>query len=117
MHRYAVSVLLLLVLMVVCSVPWASCKRLEGYRATQEEMTALDAAEAEGFRLATVNEELIRSMEGPENDILLDSYLGAFREICKIFKEMGSVFNFVTSDLEDKIRILENYRSRNDIGE
>lgn len=68
-----------------------------------------------GFRLATVDEELVRCMRG--DDILLDSYLTAYREILKIFKEMGTIFNFVTNDLEDKIQILEEYRSRNEVGE
>ncbi|XP_018494204.1 ceramide-1-phosphate transfer protein [Galendromus occidentalis] len=68
-----------------------------------------------GFRLATVDEELVRCMDG--DDILLDSYLTAYREILKIFKEMGTIFNFVTNDLEDKITILEDYRTRNDVAE
>lgn len=119
MQKYAASVVLLLLLVVTCSVPWANCKSLEGYEAEEQtEMTeAPDAADTGNFRLSTVNEHLVKSITESGDDILLDHYLGAFREICKIFREMGTVFNFVTSDLEDKIRILEEYRSHNDIGE
>ncbi|OQR78416.1 glycolipid transfer protein domain-containing protein 1-like [Tropilaelaps mercedesae] len=117
MHRYAALAGLLLALVGVYSVPGVTCGLFKAYGAPQRADTAAsDTSDPGGFRLATVNEDLIKCLSR-DNDILLDSYLGAFREICKIFKEMGSVFNFVTSDLEDKIQILEDYRSRSDVAE
>ncbi|XP_022648066.1 ceramide-1-phosphate transfer protein-like isoform X2 [Varroa jacobsoni] len=118
MHKYAGLAFLLIVLVGAYRVSGVRCSRFKDYNEAEQRvvMAVTDASEPDGFRLATVNEELIKSLSA-DDDILLDSYLGAFREVCKIFKEMGTVFNFVTSDLEDKIKILEEYRARNDVAE
>lgn len=46
-----------------------------------------------------------------KNAISLDHYLEGFKELMKFFHSLGSIFLFVTSDLENKIGLLENYRN------
>lgn len=69
----------------------------------------------DGFRLATVAEDLEKCIDG--DDVLTNAYLDAYGEILKCFRKMGMVFSFVTEDLEAKMRILQEYRSRKDGGE
>lgn len=45
-----------------------------------------------------------------KNAISLDHYLEGFKELLKFFHSLGSIFLFVTSDLENKIGLLENYK-------
>ncbi|GFO36066.1 glycolipid transfer protein domain-containing protein 1 [Plakobranchus ocellatus] len=42
--------------------------------------------------------------------LLLDCYVNAYEELCKLFRHFGTVFSFVTSDVEEKIGILRDYR-------
>lgn len=43
--------------------------------------------------------------------ISLHHYLNGFKELMKFFHSLGTIFLFVTSDLEAKIGLLENYRN------
>lgn len=43
--------------------------------------------------------------------ISLHHYLNGFKELMKFFHSLGTIFLFVTSDLETKIGLLENYRN------
>ncbi|XP_029168976.1 ceramide-1-phosphate transfer protein [Nylanderia fulva] len=42
------------------------------------------------------------------DDVVLRAYLDAYNELYKFFQLMGSVFSFVSSDLKQKIDILDN---------
>lgn len=46
-----------------------------------------------------------------KNAISLHHYLNGFKELMKFFHSLGTIFLFVTSDLETKIGLLENYRN------
>lgn len=45
-----------------------------------------------------------------EDDISMDDYLAAYIELSKFFSLMGKVFGFVSSDVNEKIKILEAFR-------
>ncbi|CAL1532621.1 unnamed protein product [Lymnaea stagnalis] len=46
-----------------------------------------------------------------DNDVIsLDCYVDAYEELCKLFRLFGTIFSFVTSDVEEKIVILRKYR-------
>lgn len=45
------------------------------------------------------------------NSISLNHYLNGFKELMKFFHSLGTIFLFVTSDLESKIGLLEGYRN------
>ncbi|XP_015794773.1 ceramide-1-phosphate transfer protein [Tetranychus urticae] len=46
----------------------------------------------------------------------LDLYIEAYKELQKFFNCLGTVFSFVTSDVESKINILECYRNDQNCG-
>lgn len=46
-----------------------------------------------------------------KNAISLNFYINGFKELMKFFHSLGTIFLFVTSDLETKIGLLENYRT------
>jgi len=46
-----------------------------------------------------------------DGTILIEDYLYAFTELCRFFKLMGSVFGFVSKDLESKIDILHQHQA------
>lgn len=68
------------------------------------------------FSLRTVIEKLQSSLED-EDDLDMDSYLAAYKELCKFFQGLGSVFGFINSDVKSKIEILEEYRRSDDVGD
>ncbi|CAO1305974.1 unnamed protein product [Diamesa hyperborea] len=74
---------------------------------------------SEKFDLLVVTEHFQSALDKNEenSDIVLDFYLLAFREILKFFHLMGSIFGFVNSDIKSKIEILEEYRTKQDVGE
>ncbi|XP_076451825.1 ceramide-1-phosphate transfer protein-like [Babylonia areolata] len=43
-------------------------------------------------------------------DILMDCFNDGFQELSKMFPPLGTVFSFVSSEIQDKITILRNYR-------
>lgn len=46
-----------------------------------------------------------------DNDVIsLDCYIDAYEELCKLFRLFGTIFSFVTSDVEEKIVILRKHR-------
>ncbi|CAJ0918995.1 unnamed protein product [Ranitomeya imitator] len=44
-----------------------------------------------------------------ENEILLEHYLEAWRELIKFMDSMGTVFSFISHETFTKINILQNY--------
>ncbi|KOX79570.1 Glycolipid transfer protein domain-containing protein 1 [Melipona quadrifasciata] len=49
-----------------------------------------------------------------DDDIDLKAYLDAYNELYKFFQLMGSVFGFVSSDLKEKIQILNELMNKDD---
>lgn len=52
-----------------------------------------------------------------EDDVFMDAYLEAFKELYKFFSLMGTVFGFVSSDVKEKVEILEKLRKHQEYGE
>ena len=52
-----------------------------------------------------------QSSMADKNAISLHHYLNGFKELMKFFHSLGTIFLFVTSDLENKIGLLEGYRN------
>ncbi|KAL5288036.1 GLTPD1 family protein [Megaselia abdita] len=48
-----------------------------------------------------------------EDDVILEYYLKAYREVNRFFQLMGSVFTFVSNDILSKITILEDFLQDN----
>ncbi|XP_064460055.1 ceramide-1-phosphate transfer protein-like [Ornithodoros turicata] len=46
-----------------------------------------------------------------EDCLLMDPYLAAFKELNKFFQGLGTVFNFISSDIASKIQIMDAYRA------
>ncbi|XP_053212565.1 ceramide-1-phosphate transfer protein-like [Panonychus citri] len=53
----------------------------------------------------------LRKYNEDPNASSLDLYIEAYKELQKFFECLGTVFSFVTSDVESKINILETYRN------
>uniref|UniRef100_A0A0K8TQX9 Putative cytoplasm n=1 Tax=Tabanus bromius TaxID=304241 RepID=A0A0K8TQX9_TABBR len=66
---------------------------------------------ADRFDLERVHNFFDASLKD-EDDVLMDEYLSGYNEIFKFFSLMGSVFSFVSSDLKQKIEILEEFRKK-----
>uniref|UniRef100_A0A2M4AN85 Glycolipid transfer protein domain-containing protein n=1 Tax=Anopheles triannulatus TaxID=58253 RepID=A0A2M4AN85_9DIPT len=63
------------------------------------------------FDLQKVHEKFNESLSG-EEDVYVDQYLEAFKELYKFFQLMGTVFGFVSSDVKEKVEILEKLRAK-----
>jgi len=61
------------------------------------------------FDLQTVLDGFKKCL-GDDGQLYLDAYLRAYTEINKFFTILGSVFNFVASDVQSKLNILQCYR-------
>jgi len=72
--------------------------------------------EDEKFDLKLVTERFKGSLE-KEDDVLMDLYLLAFREILKFFQLLGSIFSFVSSDVKTKVEILEDFRANKEVAD
>ncbi|XP_065088155.1 ceramide-1-phosphate transfer protein [Ochlerotatus camptorhynchus] len=70
----------------------------------------------EKFDLQKVHGSFERCLVG-EEDVFIDAYLEAFKELYKFFSLMGTVFGFVSSDVKEKVEILEKLRKHQDHGE
>lgn len=46
-----------------------------------------------------------------EKGLYIDDYIRAYEELCIFFNLLGSVFGFITSDVKEKIGILQNFRN------
>lgn len=66
---------------------------------------------SEKFDLQKVHQNFLQCLVG-ENDVFIDAYLEAFRELYKFFSLMGTVFGFVSSDVKEKVEILQKLRSQ-----
>ncbi|XP_050098448.1 ceramide-1-phosphate transfer protein [Anopheles aquasalis] len=63
------------------------------------------------FDLRKVHEKFNESLS-EEDDVYVDQYLEAFKELYKFFQLMGTVFGFVSSDVKEKVEILEKLRAK-----
>ncbi|KAH8038832.1 hypothetical protein HPB51_003335 [Rhipicephalus microplus] len=52
-----------------------------------------------------------------EDDLDMDSYIAAYRELSKFFEGLGSLFGFINSDVKSKLDILDDYRKSDDVGD
>ncbi|XP_065282095.2 ceramide-1-phosphate transfer protein isoform X1 [Dermacentor albipictus] len=68
------------------------------------------------FSLKVVIQNLQSCLED-EDDLDMDSYILAYRELSKFFQDLGSLFGFINSDVKSKLDILEDYRKLDDIGD
>ncbi|KAK8396927.1 hypothetical protein O3P69_005133 [Scylla paramamosain] len=50
----------------------------------------------------------------PDNELSLDSYIGAYLEMNKFLGVLGPIFNMVTSEVETKVKILQEHRKSED---
>lgn len=66
------------------------------------------------FKLSTLTEELKKSVEG--EDIIMESYLETFRNICVIFEDLGTMFGFVNREIRSKLKIVEEFLDKNNVG-
>lgn len=67
------------------------------------------------FSLKVVIKNLQSCLED-EDDLDMDSYIVAYRELSKFFQDLGSLFGFINSDVKSKLDILEAYRKSDDVG-
>ncbi|XP_058067340.1 ceramide-1-phosphate transfer protein [Anopheles bellator] len=65
----------------------------------------------EKFDLQRVHEKFTESLTA-DDDVYVDQYLEAFKELYKFFQLMGTVFGFVSSDVKEKVEILEKLRAK-----
>ncbi|KXJ70345.1 hypothetical protein RP20_CCG024033 [Aedes albopictus] len=63
----------------------------------------------EKFDLQKVQSYFERCFVG-NDDVLIDPYLEAFRELNKFLSVMGTVFGFICNEIKEKVRILESLR-------
>lgn len=68
------------------------------------------------FSLRVVIKNLQDSRED-EDDLDMDSYIAAYRELSKFFEGLGSLFGFINSDVKSKLDILDDYRKSDDVGD
>lgn len=61
------------------------------------------------FCILKVIDHFGKSVHG-EDDVQMDEYLLAYTELNKFFALMGKVFGFVSSDVTEKVKILEAFR-------
>ncbi|XP_049782044.1 ceramide-1-phosphate transfer protein [Schistocerca cancellata] len=74
-------------------------------------MAAAGKSDADSkFNLVIVRDALKNSLI-EDDDVQLDSYIVAYKELLKFFHLLGSVFSFVSSDVENKIEILQQFRA------
>ncbi|XP_067658870.1 ceramide-1-phosphate transfer protein-like [Haliotis asinina] len=66
------------------------------------------------FDLVVVLEAFQRCRQS-DDTLVLREYLTAFTELCRFFKLTGTLFGFVAMDLEDKIRILNEHLTADEI--
>ncbi|CAG5092102.1 Similar to cptp: Ceramide-1-phosphate transfer protein (Danio rerio) [Cotesia congregata] len=65
------------------------------------------------FDLRTVHDNFDRALI-EDDDVNIKAYLEAYNELYKFFQLMGSVFSFVSSDLKQKIDVLNDLVIKND---
>ncbi|XP_074107414.1 ceramide-1-phosphate transfer protein [Cotesia typhae] len=65
------------------------------------------------FDLRTVHDNFDRALI-EDDDVDIKAYLEAYNELYKFFQLMGSVFSFVSSDLKQKIDVLNDLVNKND---
>lgn len=61
------------------------------------------------FRLDVVVDAFGKAKQ--DESICLDEYVRGYDELCIFFDSLGSVFGFITSDVKDKIGILQHHRA------
>lgn len=63
------------------------------------------------FRLDVVL-DAFRKAKQEDGMIGIEEYIRGYDELCIFFDSLGSVFGFITSDVRDKIGILQHHRSK-----
>ncbi|XP_071116231.1 ceramide-1-phosphate transfer protein-like [Haliotis cracherodii] len=66
------------------------------------------------FDLVVVLEAFQRCRQS-DDTLMLREYLMAFTELCRFFKLTGALFGFVARDLEDKIRMLNEHLTADEV--
>lgn len=61
------------------------------------------------FCILKVVDHFEKALQG-EDDVEMDQYLEGYTELNKFFALMGKVFGFVSSDVREKVHILEAFR-------
>ncbi|XP_065087991.1 ceramide-1-phosphate transfer protein-like [Ochlerotatus camptorhynchus] len=70
----------------------------------------------EKFNLQRVQSSFELSSAG-NDDVFIDPYLEAFKELNKFLSMMGTVFGFIVNDIKVKVQILEKLRKQQDHGD
>lgn len=71
------------------------------------------AAPIKRFDVRLVSKHFLES-KTDDGDIKLQEYILGYREWCKFFSHFGTIFSFVTSDINTKLSILEEYKAGDD---
>ncbi|XP_046370512.2 ceramide-1-phosphate transfer protein-like [Haliotis rufescens] len=59
--------------------------------------------------------EAFQQCRQSDDTLMLREYLTAFTELCRFFKLTGALFGFVARDLEDKIRMLNEHLTADEV--
>ncbi|XP_005100179.1 ceramide-1-phosphate transfer protein [Aplysia californica] len=89
-----------------------SLSQSQGKSSDKPDLTSgvkMAASDAEKFDAEKVL-KLFSSCRGDGDILSLDCYVDAYEELCKLFRLFGTIFSFVTSDVEEKIGILRDFR-------
>lgn len=71
----------------------------------------LKMCEEAKFCILKVVKHFENSVQSSPDDVLMDEYLEGYTELNKFFALMGKVFGFVSSDVKDKVVILQTLRN------
>lgn len=67
------------------------------------------------FELAIVLDAFKKTRQ-EDGSLVMDEYIRGYDELCRFFDMLGTVFGFITSDVREKMGILQSYR-RSEHGE
>lgn len=62
------------------------------------------------FQLSIVRDAFKMALQEDDSKLVMDEYLRGYDELCIFFDMLGTVFGFITSDVREKIGILQKYR-------
>ncbi|CAB3362447.1 ceramide-1-phosphate transfer protein [Cloeon dipterum] len=78
-------------------------------------MSSVEEAANVKFSITALQDGFEKCLEG-EDDIHVDKYIYAYKELYKFILLMGKLFSFVGSDIKAKLEILEDFRKRDSAG-
>lgn len=61
------------------------------------------------FQLSVVHDAFKKTLQ-EDGNLVIDEYLRGYDELCIFFDMLGTVFGFITSDVREKIGILQEHR-------